>query len=41
MDFVNFQMSENNDVAGSEDIISLNYESQETFKYFFLLLFEL
>jgi hypothetical protein len=40
MDFVNFQMSENNDLAGSDDIITLNYESQETFKYLFLL-FEL
>ena len=35
MDFVNFQMSENNDIAGSDDVISLNYESQETFKYLF------
>jgi hypothetical protein len=35
MDFVIFQMSQYNDIAGSDDIISLNYESQETFKYTF------
>jgi hypothetical protein len=28
-------MSEYNDIAGSDDIMSVNYESQETFKYFF------
>jgi hypothetical protein len=38
MDFVNFQMSENNDLAGSDDIITLNYESQETFKYLFFVI---
>jgi len=26
-------MSDYNDIAGSDDIITLNYESQETFKY--------